>query len=63
MFNEKYKVGNLVDRQTKYLDLNYKARYYQYERTISAGEVNFKMVSILPMIKILYIKFIAKTIS
>ncbi|SPZ17128.1 long polar fimbrial protein LpfA [Providencia rettgeri] len=44
IFNEKYKVGNLVDRQTKYLDLNYKARYYQYERTVSAGEVNSKMV-------------------
>nr|WP_274921843.1 hypothetical protein [Providencia sp. G1(2023)] len=44
MFNEKYNVGRLVDRQTKYLDLNYKARYYQYGRTISAGEVNSKMV-------------------
>lgn len=44
IFNNKYKVDTLSDRQTKYLDLNYRARYYQYEKSISAGEVNAKMV-------------------
>lgn len=44
IFNDQFKVGVLSDRQTKYLDLNYKARYYQYGSSISAGEVNSKMV-------------------
>ena len=43
-FNSKYKIGKLVDRQTQYVDLKYIARYYQYGQSISAGEVNTKMV-------------------
>lgn len=44
ILRDKFKLGTLNDRQTKYLDLNYRARYYQYGNSISAGEVNAKMV-------------------
>ncbi|WP_369311233.1 fimbrial protein [Providencia rettgeri] len=43
-FNTKYGLGRLHDNQEKDITLNYTARYYQYEKKISAGEVHSQMV-------------------
>lgn len=43
-FDTKYGLGRLYDNQEKDITLNYTARYYQYAKKISAGEVRSQMV-------------------
>ncbi len=43
-FSKKYNVGTLQTEETRYISLPYRARFYQYAATTSAGEVESHMV-------------------
>lgn len=44
IFNDIYKIGTLTNSKEQKFVLNYKARYFQYAQSISAGEVYSEMV-------------------